>query len=111
MDDVKKSLENSHANARQIKMNVKVDDAIAKGVYSNTAFMHNNENEFVLDFLFAEPSTGQGQAHVVSRVITNPRSAKQLAMGLKSLVDRYEEHFGEIVISKAPPVAPPRNYN
>ncbi|MBN2803623.1 MAG: DUF3467 domain-containing protein [Deltaproteobacteria bacterium] len=99
----------SQNGVKQIKMNIKVSDEAAKGVYSNISFVHNNENEFVLDFIFAEP--GRPQAHVVSRVITNPRAAKQMAIGLKSLVERYEASFGTINIHQKSDPVPPGSYN
>ena len=89
-----------------MRMRIKLDDAVAKGTYSNTAFVHHNDTEFVLDFLYAEPHRGQG--HVVSRVITNPKAAKRLAMGLGDLVKRYEERFGEISLPSAPSLEPGR---
>ena len=82
-----------------VRLKIKVDEAVAKGVYSNTAMVHNNESEFVLDFVFAEPHGAAG--HVVSRVITNPKAAKRLHLGLDQLIRRYEERFGEIELPKA----------
>ena len=89
---------------KPIRMNIKIDDAVAKGVYSNNAVVHNNDNEFVLDFLFAEPTRPQG--HVVSRIVTNPKVAKRLAKGLTQLVERYEKKVGEIKLPNTPTVEP-----
>jgi len=83
-----------------VKMRIKIDDAMARGVYSNTAVVHHNDAEFVLDFLFSEIPRMQSQ--VVARIITNPRSAKQLARGLTELIARYESRFGEIALPQAP---------
>jgi hypothetical protein len=80
-----------------LTLKIGAEAQVAKGVYSNLSIIHNNENEFVLDFIFAEPQRPQG--HVVSRVIVNPRAAKRLMAGLAELVRRYEERFGEIPAS------------
>jgi len=77
-----------------VALKISAEPQVAKGVYSNLSLVHNNETEFVLDFIFAEPQRPQG--HVVSRVIVNPKGAKRLMMGLAELVRRYEERFGEI---------------
>ena len=85
----------------QAKLNIKVSDEAAKGTYANVAIVHNNDAEFVYDFVFMEPQRGQG--HVVSRIITNPKTAKRLMMGLNELIKAYEKRFGEIPLPKAVP--------
>ncbi len=84
------------------KLNIKVSDDMAKGSYANLAIIHNNDVEFVLDFVFAEPQRQKGQ--VVSRVVTNPRTAKRLLVGLTELLRVYEERFGTIAIPEKGPV-------
>jgi len=78
------------------KLNIKLGDEIAKGQYANLAIIHNNEAEFVFDFVFMEPQRRQGQ--VVSRVITNPRSAKRMLIGLTEMIRLFEERFGTIEV-------------
>jgi len=85
-----------------VTLKISAEAQVAKGVYSNLSLIHNNENEFVLDFIFAEPQRPQG--HVVSRVIVNPKGAKRLMTGLAELVRRYEDRFGEIPASAVPSV-------
>jgi len=82
------------------RLNIKVSDEIAKGSYANFVIIHNNDTEFVFDFVFAEPQRRQGQ--VTSRVVTNPRAAKRLLVGLGEMLRLYEERFGAIDL-------PPRN--
>ena len=86
------------------QVNIKVSDEQAKGTYANVAIVHNNDLEFVYDFVFIEPQRGQG--HVVSRIISNPRTAKRLMLGLQELIATYEKRFGEIPLPK---VAPPKS--
>lgn len=93
--DKKKSGEKE---GKPVRLQIKASDDIAKGVYSNMVLVHNNELEFVMDFVFMEPQRPQG--HVVSRIVTNPKAAKKLLTGLNELVRRYEERFGEIEIPK-----------
>lgn len=78
------------------RLNIKVTDDIARGAYANLAVVHNNESEFIFDFVFVEPQRKQG--HVVSRVLTNPKNAKRFLGGLTELVRLYEERFGTIEV-------------
>jgi len=82
------------------KLNIKVGDEVAKGTYANLPIVHNNESEFVFDFVYVEPQRPQG--HVVSRVLANPRTAKRLLAGLSKLVKMYEERHGEISTTDTP---------
>lgn len=91
----------------QMKLQIKAGEEVSKGVYSNVAFAHYNENEFVFDFVFIEP--GRPQGHVVSRVITSPRAAKKLVGAINGLVHRYEEKYGEIEIPD--PATQPGSYH
>ena len=84
------------------KMNIKINDDAARGAYSNLSIIHNNEFEFIMDFIFMEPGRPQGQ--LVSRVVTNPRAAKRMLKGLTELVRLYEQRFGEIKVPDEAPV-------
>lgn len=86
----------------QAVLRINAGEAVAKGVYSNLSLVHNNEVEFILDFVFVEPQRPQG--HVVSRVVTNPKAAKRLLNGLQELLRRYEDRFGEIELPAGPGV-------
>ena len=85
------------------RLSIKVSDEQAKVTYANVAIIHNNDAEFIFDFVFMEPQRGQG--HVVSRIVSNPRTAKRLMKGLTELIKSYEERFGPIPI---PENAPPK---
>jgi hypothetical protein len=76
------------------RLNIKVNDDVAKGAYANLPVVHNNDTDFIFDFIFVEPQRAQGQ--VVSRVVTNARTAKRLQAGLSELIRLYEERFGPI---------------
>jgi hypothetical protein len=86
-----------------VRLQIKAGDEIARGVYANLALIHKNDQEFVLDFVFAEPQRPAG--HVVSRVVVNPKTAKRLLKGMQEMVRRFEERFGEIELPD--PGAPP----
>jgi len=79
-----------------MRLQIKVGEEAARGVYTNLALVHSKEAEFVIDFVFAEPQRPTG--HVVSRVVMNPRTAKRLMMGMQEMVRRFEERFGEIEV-------------
>jgi hypothetical protein len=95
------------SDVKKGQINIKMDDDTAKGAYANVAIVHNNESEFVFDFVFMEPQRGQGR--VVSRIIANPRTAKRLLSGLTELVSNFEKRFGEIQLPQLPP--PKGNYH
>jgi hypothetical protein len=76
------------------QIQIDVDDQTAQGSYSNLVLINHNENEFVLDFAYIQPSAPR--ARVRSRVISSPRHTKRLLRALEHNVRRYEERFGKI---------------
>ena len=90
--------EKAPAAPKPQQVQVQIDEAIAQGSYANLTLISHTENEFVLDFIFVQPTkTG---AKVRSRIIVNPRQAKRLAATLTDAVKRYESHFGTIPAPK-----------
>jgi len=81
------------------KIEIEVDNAAALGIYSNLAFISNNENEFVMDFVFAHPPKGQ----LGARVIMSPSHAKRFLRALSENVGVYEKTFGTIKETPEPP--------
>ena len=79
-------------NAPQIQIDV--DETTAQGSYSNLVLINHNENEFVLDFAYIQPSAPR--ARVRSRIISSPRHTKRLMRALEVNLRRYEERFGKI---------------
>lgn len=90
---------------RQIQ--IKIEDAMASGVYSNMAMIHHNDSEFVLDFLYVQPQ--QPRASVRARVITSPRHVKRLIKVLQDQLAHYESHHG--TVEPAPPMAGSGTYH
>jgi uncharacterized protein DUF3467 len=80
------------ATAPQIQIDV--DDATAQGSYSNLVLINHNENEFVLDFAYLQPSAPR--ARVRARIISSPRHTKRLLRALEHNLRRFEERFGKI---------------
>lgn len=76
--------------AQQIQ--VKIDDATLKGVYSNMAQIAHTKEEFAIDFLNLMPPQGI----VSARVFLSPAHAKRLALTLTENVRKYEEQFGKL---------------
>lgn len=56
------------------QIQIQLDEQIAQGIYSNLILISPNETEFVLDFVYVNPM--QPQAKVRSRIILNPKNAK-----------------------------------
>ena len=84
---------------RQIK--AKIDAKDEGGTYSNIVYVVSSETEFLLDFGMFLP--GSDQIRVGSRIVLNPRTAKQLLMALSHNVRNYEAKHGEIKMPQAQP--------
>lgn len=65
---------------------------VLKGLYCNMANVYHSKYEFVMDFISRFPN----EAHLVSRIITNPPHAKALLKALQDNVTRYEQQHGII---------------
>lgn len=83
------------------KIDIKVDEQIAIGHYSNVAAIRHTKEEFIFDFAFVFPDGPMGR--LLSRLILSPAHAKRFQEALDSNIRRYEEEFSPIVPSKAPP--------
>ena len=82
------------------KFQVKIDDNISEGVYSNVPLIGVSASEFFIDFGRVIPHTNK--IKILSRIIMNPQAAKQLKMQLEKSINEYEKKFGEIAVSDNP---------
>lgn len=85
-------------NQQPQQVNIKANEEMLKGVYTNLALINHSKDEFVLDFAFMN----QINAQLVSRVITNPAHFKALVKALQTNLDNYERQFGSIEAAKEP---------
>jgi len=83
------------------KIDIKVDELIALGHYSNLAAIRHTKEEFIFDFAFIFPDGPMGK--LVSRTILSPAHAKRFMEALQANVRRYEENFGPIIPADLPP--------
>jgi len=79
---------------QQKKINVKLDEKVGEGVYSNFFMVTYSPSEFVLDFGRIVP--GLPDAKIYSRVMTTPQHVKHFMSVLKKNVEMYEKQHGEI---------------
>lgn len=84
----------------QAPLQVEIDDATARGTYTNLALITHSETEVILDFLFLQPQTPK--AKVLSRVVSSPVHAKRLLWALKDNIEKYEARFGPIAAGQSP---------
>ncbi|MFN2387872.1 MAG: DUF3467 domain-containing protein [Thermoanaerobaculia bacterium] len=82
------------AETKSVPVKVTIDEATADGHYVNFANILHNPTEFVLDFGRAVP--GKPDVKVMSRILTTPYHAKQLARALQQNIEIYERNYGEI---------------
>lgn len=83
------------------EMQVAADPVIRRGVYSNLAIVSHQQEEFMIDFLLADPRTQTpkgGQALLVARVILSPGHMKRLYQAIGDNIQKYEQNFGKIVL-------------
>ena len=78
----------------QKKINLKLDEKVGEGIYSNLVVISHNQSEFIIDFGRMLP--GLQDAKILSRIIKTPQHAKQLLKSLKTNIENYEKQFGEI---------------
>ena len=91
------------ADEQRPKMEIRLDDEVAQGVYVNLAMIHHEETEFVIDMMYMQPH--RRRATVRTRILSSPKHTKRLLAALQEQVRRYEERFGEIDVSGPDPAA------
>lgn len=79
---------------QQKKINVKIDEQIGEGVYSNFCMITHSPSEFILDFGRILP--GLPSAKIYSRIVATPQHAKQFMKILQQNIENFEEKHGEI---------------
>jgi hypothetical protein len=83
------------------KIDIKVDENIALGQYSNLAAIRHTKEEFIFDFAFVFPDGPMGK--LVSRIILSPAHVKRFVGALEENLKKYEENFGPITPADVPP--------
>ena len=81
-------------DAKPVPVKVSIDEATAEGQYVNFANILHNPTEFVIDFGRVVP--GRPDVKVMTRILTTPYHAKQIAQALAQNIQVYERNFGEI---------------
>ncbi|NIM90909.1 MAG: DUF3467 domain-containing protein [Candidatus Aminicenantes bacterium] len=83
------------------KIDIKVDEQIALGQYSNLAAIRHTREEFIFDFAFVFPDGPMGK--LVSRIILSPAHVKRFMGALEENLKKYEKNFGPITPADVPP--------
>jgi len=89
---------------KAVKLEIKIDDPIAAGIYSNLCLVNHSDSEFVMDFVFVQP--GRAKTKVASRIILSPKNAKRVMLLLEQQVKAFEQQFGELKITPPIPMKP-----
>lgn len=90
------------AEQKQKKLNIKLDEKVGEGIYSNFCMITNSPSEFILDFGRIVP--GLPSAKIYSRIMTTPQHAKQFLNTLLQNIEKFEEKHGEINLPGKPDV-------
>ena len=99
----------SEKEAKEVKLEIQVDEDVAQGVYANLAVVNHSDAEFTLDFIFVQPQAPR--AKVRSRVITSPKHLKRLMLALQENVNKYEQRFGPIDVGSPEDAPQPGGYH
>ena len=83
---------------KEMKIEVKVDETIAAGTFSNFSNITHSPEEFIFDFLFIHPSPPPGYGKLRSRIVMTPAHAKRILIALQENVAEHEKRFGEIKV-------------
>ncbi len=89
-------------------LQVEIDEAVARGTYTNLALITHSETELLIDFLFMQPQTPKTK--VLARIITSPVHAKRFLAALQDNIAKYEARFGTINAGEPAPAAKPGVY-
>jgi len=83
------------------KIEIKVDEQVAVGLYANLAAIRHSKEEFIFDFAFLFPDGPVGK--LLSRIILSPSHAKRFFEALQANLKNYEENFGPVTPADLPP--------
>ena len=89
-------------------LQIEVDEAVGRGIYTNLAMITHSETEMVLDFLFLQPNAAKTK--VLARLVTSPIHAKRFLAALQDNVAKYEARFGPIDAGARPDAGGPGVY-
>ncbi len=85
---------------KERKLKIQIDSQHENGAYSNFFTIISTETEFIFDFGLFVPN--RDSIKIESRVILNPRAAKQLMHALAQNIQNYEAKNGEIKLPPPP---------
>ena len=85
---------------KQQQINIKLDQQVGEGIYSNFFMITNSPSEFIIDFGRLVP--GLPDVKIYSRVLTTPQHAKQFMSMMKQNIEQFEKQFGEIKLPQNP---------
>ena len=88
---------------KEMKIEIKVEDKDATGHFANFANIAHSPEEFIMDFLFINPTPPPGFGKLISRIILTPSHAKRLLAALQDNIRKYESVNGEIRMPQMPP--------
>lgn len=101
-------MEKETQNPGGAPLQVEIDEAVARGTYTNLALITHSETEFLLDFLFLQPQ--MPKTKVLARIVSSPVHAKRLLWALQDNIQKYEARFGKIQAGENPGEARPTGF-
>lgn len=83
-------------NPEQKNIEIQLSDDVAHGVFSNLAILNHTDAEFVMDFVYLQPTVPKGK--VRARIIMTPGHVKRFVGALNDNLKKYEQKYGTIQV-------------
>jgi hypothetical protein len=88
--------------SKELKIQIRGNDAVLGGTYANNLMIHMTKEEFVLDFINLVPP----HASLNARIVVSPGHFHRMIAAMKESADKFEKEFGSLPAEPVKSAAP-----